>query len=919
MFWQKTISAVLISGILAFSSGCRDSNHSANILLTDTTKINLWVKNYDSLTDKFYESYNLLFLKQAGSEADSILSNESFLLKDSSLRKIFVSTLFSRAIDLNILEKFIQSRELLEKFFIVYNEYKISRPDFLAYARVTLGNIYSRYGDYKKALLLLSQALEYYSANKMAEETTSCMLNKAIALKELHLYSEAEHTLLEIFPFPIGSKRKGKACIELADIYTRQHRIADAGIQLQQAKEFLAITPFRVFDKDRADTYSFLYHIEADWLAADNKPIQALDKYQQSLDSAKIASDGNLRNRDAGKTYIAIGKALEQLQLYDSALQFYNRALYTVLTIDTLNKFPLPQRKDLYAENTIAEALYARTDCIIARGTEKLPELENAVACYKLAFETERKLLDGFSYDESRQLMLEETRKQTEKAIAVCYGLYQRTKNNKWADEAFLFAEHNKAFILNESVRRNTAASIYLQHDSSYEKLQLLKSELSMTETELGKQFFSGNPDTALTGLLSAKKTKQELALLEAENNMRIKNPAYTNWLTSEASVTAADLLNKTTSSGNRFIEYFTGDSSIYAFSGEKNKPLGFYKLSNGLKNSTADLLHYFSGRNEILNDPAGYAAAANKLYQLVLAPYAAAAKSSLLIIPDGFISLIPFDALLTGSVASTNISAFPFLIKQQETHYAFSCRTLIEQENYKGNTTVNTVTAFAPVFSGRERGLAPLLNSSSEIDAVKQLYPDGRFYTAGGATLKQFEANCGNTGIIHLATHAGSGNNQSMPGVEFYDSTLSLNRIYTMPINAKLVVLSGCETGTGSINKTEGLMSLARGFSYAGTKNVIGSLWPTDDKLSADIFKNFYSNLSSQNFSTALHKAKLAAIENSSAASASPYFWSGYIYIGSPEENIKHNSFHWLLGILLTAILLAISIYFFRKRKTKA
>ena len=139
------------------------------------------------------------------------------------------------------------------------------------------------------------------------------------------------------------------------------------------------------------------------------------------------------------------------------------------------------------------------------------------------------------------------------------------------------------------------------------------------------------------------------------------------------------------------------------------------------------------------------------------------------------------------------------------------------------------------------------------------------------------------------------------------------------MPINAKLVVLSGCETGTGSINKTEGLMSLARGFSYAGTKNVIGSLWPTDDKLSADIFKNFYSNLSSQNFSTALHKAKLAAIENSSAASASPYFWSGYIYIGSPEENIKHNSFHWLLGILLTAILLAISIYFFRKRRTKA
>lgn len=915
MFCRKTIPAVVIYGILALGSGCNNNKTLVNAPLPDTAKINLWAKTYDSLNDQYYNARDARLLQQAGLVADSILSCESFLQKDSLTRKIFSSVLFSRAIDLNILEKFIRSRELLEKYFVIYNEYKIPRPDILAYARATLGNIYSRYGDYKKALHLLNQSLEYYNVDKKnAEAISSNILNIAIPLKELRLYNDAEQVLQKIFPLPIGPKRKGKACIELADIYTRQERVYDAMLQLQKAKEYLTITTFETFD--RADIYFILHSIEGDILAIDNNPVQALAAYRQSLDSAKVATAGNLRSREIGKTYIAMGNSLLQLHSYDSALLFYNRALYTVINIDTLDKFSLPQKKDLYAENTIAEALYARAACISARGTENAAELENAVNCYKLAFETERKLLDAFSYDESRQQMLEATRKQTEKAIGICYRLYQKTKNSKWAAEAFLFAEHNKSFILTESVRRNTAASMYLQRDSLYEKLQSLRSELSMIETELGKQQAVADPDTVLTRSLLAAKEKNELALLETENTLRIKNPAYTNWLANETSITAEALISKTLSSGNRFIEYFTGDSSIYAFSGEKNKPVGFYKLPDSLKNCTADLLHYFSGRNEILNDPAGYAAAANKLYQSVLAPYTGSGNSSLLIIPDGFISLIPFDALLTGKTTSTDISSFPFLIKQRETYEVFSCKTLLEQMKYKPGKAEKTLAAFAPVFAAKERGLSPLMHSKEELQAIKELYPNSDYYTGADATLRKYETGSVNADIIHLATHAGPGNIGGVAGIEFYDSTLYLNSIYVMPLKARLVILSGCETGTGSINKTEGLMSLARGFSYAGTKNVIGSLWPTDDRASADIFKDFYSHLGNDDFSTALHKAKLSAIEHASAASASPYFWSGYIYIGAPGEKINNSSIGWVKYVFAAVVLLLFAFFMLRRRR---
>lgn len=922
MFWNKTVSGFFIACTAILSNGCSDNPVTLQENSLDTAKINNWSKVYDSLYEIHFQTKDIRFLELAGAAADSVLSYEDLLLIDSVHRKLFIGILFGRSIDLNTLRHFIRSRNLLEKYINTLNEYRIIKPEYLAYAQVTLGNIYSRYGDYKKAALLLDQGIKYYAAVKDTESIASCILNMSIPLKELQRYDESIRTLNKIFGLKsILPKRKTIACIELADIYLQQQNYKEAERQIQKANELIAlITNADTDPKDRTGIYSTLYKVEGDWLTANEKPLQALSVYRQSIDSAKIASGDNIRNRDIGKTFIAMGKALEQMHLYDSALHYYNRALYCVANIDTLNKFALPGQKDIYAENTIAEALYARANCIINSKKENETELENAVNSFKLAFETESKLLEGFSYDDSRMYMLEQTRKQIEKAITLCYRLYQKTTNSHWANEAFLFAEHNKAFVLAESVRRNTAASQFLQNDSLYEKIQGLRKNLAWLEIETGKQQFSGIKDTALTQSLIKTKQKTEEELLAAENSIRLKNPQYSRQVTDRIDLTADELLDKTLTTDSRLVEYFTGDSAAYVFSGEKNKPVGFFRLPAAVEKISSDFQHFFSDRNHILLDPAGYAAAANRLYSSILGPYISKKNSVLLIIPDGFISYIPFDALLTDSTASTNIASFPFLIRQQETYYAFSCKTLLEQEKYKNTVVQNSVAVFAPVFANKERGLAPLLHSNEELEAIKKIYPDGKFYAGKNATLNQFDKNYSTAGIIHLATHAGLDNRSGIAGIEFYDSTLYLNSIYTMPLKAKLVVLSGCETGTGSVNKTEGLMSLARGFSYAGTKNVIGSLWQTADNTSAEIFKNFYSNLSDNNFSSALHKAKLAVIDHASVTSASPYYWSGYIYIGSAEENIKQQNNKQLKLILLLGGLASITILYFllRRRSTK-
>ena len=891
---------------------CENSNNAA-FFLPDTTKINYWKKNYDSLYTLYRQSKKVELLYKAGVFADSILSYNSVLKKDTGLQKIYLTTLFYRAINLNDLGYFVKSRELFDKYIPLFQEYNLSEHKRLAYAQKTLGNIYSRYGDYKKAVLLLQQSLAYYNEAKDTLEVSSTILNLSIPLKELKRYTEAAKTLQQIFLLPtVAAKRKAKACIELADIYVRQNKITEAGLQIQKAKQFLTGI------SGIADVYASLYSVEGDWQMLNKKPVEALVAYNRSLDSLKVASAQNLRSREIGKTYIAMGKALEQLHYSDSALVFYNKALYTVIDVDTLNKFSLPRQKDIYAENTIAEALYARANCIINRKTENTTELENAVSCYKLAFAAEGKLLNAFSYDESRLYLVEQTRKHTEKAIGICYQLYKKTNSPQWANQAFLFAENNKAFVLAQSVQRNTAASIFLQSDTLYKKMQQLQSNLAVTEIELGKQHFLAQPDTALQQSLNATKQKLEESLLAAENNIRIKNPQYTVRLSGNEVTTATEILNNTLAVNTALVEYFCGDSSLYAFSTQKNKALNFYKLPGSLKTSTSGFLYFFSNKNLILNNPVQYAAAASNLYQALLYPYLPKDAEKLLIIPDGFVAAIPFDALLTNTTASTNIAAFPFLIKQQEIFYAFSCKTLLAKAQLKHAQTKNTLVAFAPVFTNKERGLMPLLHSAAELGAIKQFYPQGKFFSGSTATLSSFEANSGNASIIHLATHAGPGTDTIPAYIELYDSSVYLNTIYTKKFTAKLVVLSGCQTGAGIINKTEGPMSLARGFSYAGTKNVIASLWQTEDNSSSEIFRNFYGNLSANNFSSSLHKAKLSFLGNSSVAAASPYYWSGYIYIGTPEESLAPQSPYKLILIAVAASLLLMIGYFIFKRRRR-
>jgi CHAT domain-containing protein len=75
-------------------------------------------------------------------------------------------------------------------------------------------------------------------------------------------------------------------------------------------------------------------------------------------------------------------------------------------------------------------------------------------------------------------------------------------------------------------------------------------------------------------------------------------------------------------------------------------------------------------------------------------------------------------------------------------------------------------------------------------------------------------------------------------------DGFLRAHEIYNLEMPAELVTLSACQTGLGKLTRGEGLVSLTRGFMYAGAARVVVSLWSVSDKATSELMVKFYRRM---------------------------------------------------------------------------
>ena len=110
-------------------------------------------------------------------------------------------------------------------------------------------------------------------------------------------------------------------------------------------------------------------------------------------------------------------------------------------------------------------------------------------------------------------------------------------------------------------------------------------------------------------------------------------------------------------------------------------------------------------------------------------------------------------------------------------------------------------------------------------------------------------------------------------------DGFLKMSDILSLKMNADIVALTACQTGLGKEVSGEGVVSMGYAFQYAGAKSVLMSLWEVEALSAVTLAENFLRYRKSGK--TKLESLKAARDDIRNAGYKHPFFWSGFILVG--------------------------------------
>ena len=226
----------------------------------------------------------------------------------------------------------------------------------------------------------------------------------------------------------------------------------------------------------------------------------------------------------------------------------------------------------------------------------------------------------------------------------------------------------------------------------------------------------------------------------------------------------------------------------------------------------------------------------AGKLRELLLDKLKLGADvKRLLISPHGSLAYVPFSLLDASREVCFLPSATVFAALRADTYEAGQRLLALGAPAYKGEhpdlpesgTEVSSIAI-------KERGDTVLLGEDASETNFKRLVAEKE------KAKERWRA-------VHLACHGlvyperPRESALALTVDEENDGSLEALEVFGMRVPADLVVLSGCETGSGQIIEGEGLEGFTRAFLFAGTPRVIASLWNVDDEATQVLMTEFY------------------------------------------------------------------------------
>lgn len=330
------------------------------------------------------------------------------------------------------------------------------------------------------------------------------------------------------------------------------------------------------------------------------------------------------------------------------------------------------------------------------------------------------------------------------------------------------------------------------------------------------------------------------------------------------------------------------------------------------------------AGGSRLLNELAGASHVPNIDSLVALSPLFEfdAGVSSIIIIPDGRLSGLPFEVIPLGE---------EMLLNRYSISYASSIGILGLQKSSDRPSRSKHFAGFAPEYatSSTETSLAvrdglwALPFAEKEVVTIANLLA-GDAFLGSVADKDRLKEELQRSDVVHLSMHAVVDEEHPMNSRFLFSASedaqkdLYLYELSHLATKVKLITLSACETGVGQYHNGAGARSLANGFLYAGIPSAVMSLWKVPDESTSEIMISFYQYLKDgYRKDAALQMAKKDYLQNAvSNLQKDPFYWAGLVLIGddSPISFEDDSTLTWGLGILLCGLAM---IYIFVRRRS--
>ena len=745
------------------------------------------------------------------------------------------------------------------------------------------GNIYFKASDYSKAFEMYDKALLFYDRSKCPIGLGNVYRNKGNIYfyagdntKAFEMYKRAL-PLFEKAGDPLG---QGNVYLDKGNICLRTNENLKALKLYEKALFFYEKGGALVGQSNVYRSKGNIYFNSGDNPKAFKMYEKAMTIYEKI---GELHGQGNVC-LCKGDIYFKIGDYSKTLKMYEKALTFYKK----IGDVESKS----------YARHGIAK--------VLARQGKKV----EALALFEEGIFDHEKVRTQISFSEMKQTFMKKVYNQYEETVLFML-------ENNYYNKGFKYAEAMRGRVFTDQMieglvrlDKGLAPDVKEKRDNLVTKLSLLNKEINKTSV--------GNDEQKLIGL-KKKYQKIENEFDELLIKIRLENPLYAS-VRYPQPVTVDEFQKETLKKDEILLRYIILSDKLYAFLISKANSIIIPLAIRGkeIKNTIKRYLESISENNS-----RGIRRYGKILYGKLFKPLETEIKTykDVIIIPDGELAKIPFESLIIDKKKSGRPV---FLLEKYRIRYVQSASLLsILRKHYRRDSQTRSFIGFGdPVYdyenfkqgkpeqgtptpvrgdeiTGIHRGkyareggkLARLTGSGEEVETIAQLFKNTNQTSVVHLRAAATEENAGaadmkNFDYIHFSCHGILGDTfqclvlSQVPGAK-EDGYFTLNEIMNCDYNAKLVVLSACRTGTGKMERAEGVMGLTRAVMYAGTPAVVASLWDVDDTATKELMIHFYKNMLEKNMDKveALRQAKLDLINGENYAS--PYFWSAFIMYG--------------------------------------